>query len=96
MRYEVFPAKARKAAARVTPCIVVYYNTAGIYWGVEKFFSVRGDGSVALSHGREVARVSTRTVAINIARRIADRHDVRLVIASAKEESWPRNRKGGA
>ena len=80
MRHERFPAKASKAPARVTPCIAVYHNTAGIYWGVERFFSVRGDGSIALSHGREVARVSTRTVAVNIARRIAQRHGVRLII----------------
>ena len=80
MRHERFPAKATKAPARVTPCIVVYHNTAGIYWGVERFFNVLSDGSIGLSHGREVARVSTRTIAINIARRIAERHGVRLII----------------
>lgn len=96
MRHERFPVKATKAPARVTPCIVVYYNTAGIYWGVERFFKVLSDGLIGLSHGREVARVSTRTVAVNIARRYGERHGVRVVIASAKAESWPRNRKGGA
>lgn len=80
MKHERFPMKASKAPARVKPCIAVYYNDAGVYWGVERFFAVRGDGSIGLSHGREVARVSTRTVAINIARRIAERHGVRLII----------------
>ena len=80
MRHERFPAKARKAACHAQPCIAVYYYPQEIYWCVERYFGTRKDGSKFLTAGREVARVSSWLVAVNVAQHYARRHGVPLVI----------------
>lgn len=105
MKHARFPETARKAAVHAQGCVVVVYNPQEIYWSIERYFfknraaqsaKLRADGSIALSPGNEVARVSSRTVAINIARRFAERYGVRLIITPEPAETWPRTHKGGA
>jgi len=90
MKHARFPVKGTRAPVHALPSVVVYSLPQEIVWIVERFFFTRRDGTIGLGAGREHARVSSRTVAVNLGRRLAERHGVKLTIVPEPIELWPR------
>ena len=67
---------ATRAPVHVKPCICVYHHPQTFSWYVSKELITRRDGLF----GRDVCSVSSRTVALNIGRRLAAKYGVQVVI----------------
>ena len=66
---------AMRAPVHVKPCVCVYHHPQTLGWYVSKEW-LRRDGLF----GRDVCSVSSRTVALNIGRRLAAKYGVQFVI----------------
>ena len=64
-----------RAPVHVKPCVCVYHHPQTLGWYVSKEW-LRRDGLF----GRDVCSVSSRTVALNIGRRLAAKYGVQFVI----------------